>query len=436
MKNFINLEGQTLNGVKVLRRHSVDKKGRVIWLCSCSGGHEFLRRGDHIRHGAVCKECRRVEIESRPPKGPRIRKKTYKYRVPKEPRIPRPPRVYQPKKPKEKVASLFQIHRREYHAYSNAKNRCKNAKSPSYHRYGGRGIDFLYESFESFMAELGPRPEGFQLDRIDNNGNYEPGNCRWASIKINANNKSDSIFVQYKGESVSLTLCLESLGLTDKRAWFDFRLKRGYEFDVLLHALQDGNLEFGNKPRPLHTKRLMAVPLDLLTVQYYSLPRNGKGLTAKGWLENLAAHYGVNTCTLIRRAERQIKVSPELRVQIPCDISAFEPDGHRSQSRHGLSVRAKKVLTDMGLTEDHAVIEALQAGRLDPYKVDIFNYGKTTYLDICRHYGVDIPVMKRKNKSQCQSKERKNKREGYLYRTDLLSEVARLRQELERLKRA
>jgi hypothetical protein len=47
--------------------------------------------------------------------------------------------------------------------------------------YGGRGIKFLFDSFEQFFAELGPRPKGKTLDRIENDGNYEPGNVQWAT---------------------------------------------------------------------------------------------------------------------------------------------------------------------------------------------------------------------------------------------------------------
>jgi hypothetical protein len=74
-------------------------------------------------------------------------------------------------------------HAREYMSYSSAKSRCTNQKDTFHWKdYGGRGIKFLFTSFEQFFAELGPRPEGTTLDRYPNNdGNYEPGNVRWAT---------------------------------------------------------------------------------------------------------------------------------------------------------------------------------------------------------------------------------------------------------------
>lgn len=73
-----------------------------------------------------------------------------------------------------------------YAAYHNAKRRCADLSNKN---YGGRGIKFLFSSFEQFFAELGNKPKGMTLDRENNNGNYEPGNVRWVSYSTQLKNR-------------------------------------------------------------------------------------------------------------------------------------------------------------------------------------------------------------------------------------------------------
>ncbi len=90
----------------------------------------------------------------------------------------------------------------EYQIYQAAKKRCSNPNDSHFELYGGRGIEFRFEDFPQFLVELGPRPSDYHsVDRIDNNGHYEPGNVRWATASEQSRNKRNARLLTFQGRT-------------------------------------------------------------------------------------------------------------------------------------------------------------------------------------------------------------------------------------------
>lgn len=114
---------------------------------------------------------------------------------------------------------------REYRAWCNAKNRCNSPSNIEYHRYGGRGIKMSMawsKSFAQFLKDMGPCPDGLTLDRINLDGAYEKGNCRWITQQEQMNNMSRNIHIR----------CLD--GVT--RTIADLARHSGINYEVLRYC--------------------------------------------------------------------------------------------------------------------------------------------------------------------------------------------------------
>lgn len=121
-----------------------------------------------------------------------------------------------------------------YSVWKAMRARCRNSRTTSFKDYGGRGITVCdrWHRFENFLADMGKRPEGHQIDRINNDGNYEPGNCRWTSRKEQNRNKRNTLFFTVGGETKSLSEWAERIGMT--RDALTQRLKNGWSVEAAM----------------------------------------------------------------------------------------------------------------------------------------------------------------------------------------------------------
>ncbi len=105
-----------------------------------------------------------------------------------------------------------------YTVWVSVRYRCLNPKCPEYARYGGRGIkicDRWLESPEPFIRDMGPRPSlAHGIERIDNDGNYEPSNCRWATMKEQCNNRSSNVLITFQGRTMNIAQWATELGIS------------------------------------------------------------------------------------------------------------------------------------------------------------------------------------------------------------------------------
>jgi len=113
-----------------------------------------------------------------------------------------------------------------YKAWVRMRDRCYNAKASRYKYYGGKGVTISddWQSFENFFRDMGQPAKGMTLDRIDPNGNYEFENCRWATMKEQAANKTNTVFLTIDGEKIHMMEAARRYGIKFQTLWARLKL--------------------------------------------------------------------------------------------------------------------------------------------------------------------------------------------------------------------
>lgn len=183
------------------------KRKSVVWLCQCDCGERALISSKHLANGQQSCGCLLSSM-----------------------------RTTHGHSRRGKVTPT-------YKSWAKMIERCCNAASNDYPDYGGRGIsvhESWRSSFQAFLSDMGECPAGMSIDRIDTNGNYEPGNCRWTTALIQGNNKRNNVMIAHNGVTKTVTQWARITGLN--AATIRWRHKHGWpEQDIFNEAFPGGH---------------------------------------------------------------------------------------------------------------------------------------------------------------------------------------------------
>jgi len=175
MGKFIDLTGQKFGRLLVQTVDGKDRFGTFRWWCICDCGQKVTVGGNCLRKGDT-KSCGCLLSDKTKEFNSRTKTKHGKHNSP------------------------------TYISWKAMLSRCTYRKNIGWGNYGGRGISVCdrWLSFENFFADMGERPDRHTLDRIDSDGNYEPGNCRWATGVMQNGNRRGNRYILLDGERVTM----------------------------------------------------------------------------------------------------------------------------------------------------------------------------------------------------------------------------------------
>lgn len=192
------LDGLTFGRLTVLHREPKRWSKRAFWRCLCECGTECVKMGKYLLNGNTSScGCAQREMRERG-------------------------------NPKYGDVAAKHLHKREYSIWRSMKSRCQTASSSNYRFYGGRGIRVCerWSDFNAFYADMGDCPPGLTIDRIDSNGHYEPGNCRWASVTEQQRNTRRNLYIEFRGATVAVSEAFAALGVPEAKRPDAYRMLR------------------------------------------------------------------------------------------------------------------------------------------------------------------------------------------------------------------
>lgn len=200
----LDLVNKRFGSLIVIKEHCVRNNGHIMWECLCDCGKTSIVKGIHLKseHTKSCGCAQSAMMK----KISKTRSKTHGF-------------------------SKTDL----YHVWASMKSRCYYPKNVSYPYYGLRGIVVCnewkkFENFYSWAINNGYK-KGLSIDRINNDGNYQPNNCRWATLKEQANNMSTNIKLSYNGKTKTVIQWCEIFNIKKDTAYR--KLRRGKSFEEI-----------------------------------------------------------------------------------------------------------------------------------------------------------------------------------------------------------